>query len=49
MPGAIPCAGDVRWGGWADLSNGWRLEMPEMAADTRLPITVDARRLSAAE
>jgi nitrogen fixation protein NifT len=37
------------WGGWVDLSNGWRLELPEMAADTRLPITVNARRLSVAE
>ena len=25
--------------------NGWQLELPEMAADTRLPITVEARRL----
>ncbi len=49
MPGAIPCAEDDRWGGWADLSNGWRLEMPEMAADTRPPITDNARRLSTGE
>ncbi len=34
------------WGGWIELANGWRLSLPEMAADTRLPITVDARRLS---
>ena len=32
------------WGGWIELANGWRLNLPEMAADTRLPITVDARR-----
>ncbi|MCB9947584.1 MAG: putative nitrogen fixation protein NifT [Rhodospirillaceae bacterium] len=37
------------WGGWIDLSNGWRLEMPDMAPDTRLPITVNARRLSASD
>ncbi len=33
------------WGGVIQLANGWRLELPEMAADTRLPITVEARRL----
>lgn len=33
------------WGGWVELDNGWRLQLPEMAADTRLPITVEARRL----
>ncbi len=34
------------WGGWVELSNGWRLDLPEMAAETRLPITVNARRIS---
>ncbi|MCW5698302.1 MAG: putative nitrogen fixation protein NifT [Rhodospirillales bacterium] len=34
------------WGGWVDLANGWRLGLPEMAAETRLPITVEARRIS---
>ena len=34
------------WGGWVELSNGWRLDLPEMAADTRLPITVNARRIT---
>jgi nitrogen fixation protein NifT len=33
------------WGGYVTLGNGWRLELPEMAADTKLPITVEARRL----
>lgn len=33
------------WGGWIKLANGWKLELPEMAADTRLPITVEARKL----
>lgn len=32
------------WGGWVKLANGWVLELPEMAADTRLPITVEARK-----
>jgi nitrogen fixation protein NifT len=34
------------WGGWVELANGWRLSLPEMAAGTRLPITVEARRIS---
>jgi nitrogen fixation protein NifT len=34
------------WGGTVTLGNGWKLELPEMAQDTRLPITVEARRLS---
>jgi len=33
------------WGGTVTLGNGWLLALPEMAADTALPITVDARRL----
>ncbi|ACJ01036.1 MULTISPECIES: putative nitrogen fixation protein NifT [Rhodospirillales] len=32
------------WGGWVRLKNGWVLDLPEMAADTRLPVTVEARR-----
>lgn len=34
------------WGGMITLANGWQLELPEMAADTRLPITVDARKVN---
>lgn len=34
------------WGGWAKIANGWTLEMPEMPADTRLPITVEAKKLA---
>lgn len=34
------------WGGWIDLSNGWRLGLPEMDPGTRLPVTVNARRIS---
>ncbi|MDD5035479.1 MAG: putative nitrogen fixation protein NifT [Methylococcaceae bacterium] len=34
------------WGGMVTLANGWQLSLPEMAVDTALPITVDARRLS---
>lgn len=33
------------WGGAVTLGNGWRLELPDMAPDTRLPITVEARKL----
>lgn len=34
------------WGGVVTLGNGWQLDLPPMAADTRLPITVEARRLA---
>lgn len=34
------------WGGMVTLANGWELALPEMAADTNLPITVDAKRIS---
>lgn len=34
------------WGGWIRLKNGWVLELPEMAVETRLPITVNAKVLS---
>jgi nitrogen fixation protein NifT len=37
---------DGLWGGTITLGNGWLLALPEMAADTRLPITVEARRLA---
>lgn len=33
------------WGGVVKLANGWQLALPEMAADTRLPITVEAKRV----
>ena len=35
------------WGGRITLGNGWELELPIMAASTTLPITVEAKRLSA--
>jgi len=34
------------WGGTVTLANGWLLALPEMAAGTSLPITIEARRLS---
>lgn len=37
--------GERLWGGVVTLANGWRFEMPKMADDTPLPVTVDARRL----
>jgi nitrogen fixation protein NifT len=33
------------WGGTVTLANGWQLQLPDMAAGTSLPITVDARKL----
>ncbi|MFT9180282.1 MAG: putative nitrogen fixation protein NifT [Zymomonas mobilis] len=32
------------WGGWIRLKNGWTLELPDMATDTPLPITIEARK-----
>jgi probable nitrogen fixation protein FixT len=37
------------WGGWIELANGWRLELPDLPANTHLPLTVDARKLATAE
>lgn len=34
------------WGGLVTLANGWQLELPDMADDTPLPVTVDARRVA---
>jgi nitrogen fixation protein NifT len=34
------------WGGVVTMANGWQLELPELAADTRLPITVEARHIN---
>ena len=35
------------WGGKITLANGWELELPVMSVGTALPITVEAKRLSA--
>lgn len=32
------------WGGWVRVANGWVLDLPDMPEDTRLPITVNARK-----
>ncbi|EME68102.1 protein fixU-like protein [Paramagnetospirillum caucaseum] len=37
---------DTIWGGTIKIANGWTFAMPDMPADTRLPITVEARKLS---
>jgi probable nitrogen fixation protein FixT len=34
------------WGGIITLGNGWRLGLPDMPLDVRLPVTVEARKLS---
>lgn len=34
------------WGGVVTLQNGWQLELPPMSPDTKLPITVEARKLA---
>jgi nitrogen fixation protein NifT len=35
---------ETLWGGWIRLKNGWILDLPAMAPDTALPITVTARK-----
>lgn len=35
---------EALWGGWVRLRNGWTLDLPALPADTRLPITVNAKR-----
>ncbi|WP_417711810.1 putative nitrogen fixation protein NifT [Roseibium aggregatum] len=40
---------ETMWGGWIRIANGWVLDLPEMDADTRLPITVNARKRAEAE
>jgi nitrogen fixation protein NifT len=32
------------WGGWVRLKNGWTLDLPTLAPETTLPITVNARK-----
>lgn len=34
------------WGGRVKLDNGWVFEIPAMPADTKLPITLEATRIS---
>ncbi len=34
------------WGGCVTLANGWKLQLPELAADTTLPITVEAKKIA---
>ncbi|AZO19331.1 MULTISPECIES: putative nitrogen fixation protein NifT [unclassified Mesorhizobium] len=34
------------WGGSVTLKNGWRLVLPDLPGDTRLPITVEAKKIS---
>ncbi|MER8670424.1 putative nitrogen fixation protein NifT [Mesorhizobium sp. M1156] len=34
------------WGGTVTLRNGWRLLLPDLPQDTRLPITVEAKKVS---
>ena len=35
---------ETLWGGWIRIANGWVLDLPEMAPDTQLPVTVNARK-----
>jgi nitrogen fixation protein NifT len=36
---------EALWGGAVRLKNGWTLVLPDMPAETKLPVTVNARKL----
>ena len=36
---------ETLWGGSIKLRNGWTLLLPDMPPETRLPITVNAKKL----
>lgn len=36
---------ETLWGGEVTLANGWKLILPEMALETRLPVTVEAKKV----
>ena len=40
---------EALWGGTVTLANGWVLALPAMDVSPHLPITVEARRLSAGD
>ncbi|WP_439402360.1 putative nitrogen fixation protein NifT [Bradyrhizobium sp. DASA03068] len=35
---------ETLWGGWIKVANGWVFDLPEMASETRLPITINAKK-----
>ncbi|MBH5371181.1 putative nitrogen fixation protein NifT [Bradyrhizobium glycinis] len=35
---------ETLWGGWIKVANGWVFDLPQMASDTRLPITINAKK-----
>ena len=36
---------ETLWGGSIKLRNGWTLILPDMPAETKLPVTVNAKKL----
>ena len=40
---------DSLWGGSVKLRNGWTLILPEMPPETKLPITVNAKKIGEEE
>jgi nitrogen fixation protein NifT len=45
----VSMANPGMWGGLVTLGNGWQFQLPDMPADTSLPVTVEARRLALTE
>lgn len=42
----IETESEALWGGFVLLKNGWKFILPDMPGDTRLPVTVNARKVS---
>ena len=36
---------DSLWGGFVTLANGWKLQLPDMPAETTFPVTVVATKV----
>ena len=43
------CERETLWGGEVTLRNGWVFALPDMPIDTRLPVTVEAKRTGSAD
>jgi nitrogen fixation protein NifT len=37
------------WGGLIRIGNGWSFQLPDMPADTPMPVTVEARKVGDGE
>jgi nitrogen fixation protein NifT len=40
----VECEHESLFGGWIKIANGWVLDLPEMPPDTKLPLTINAKK-----